>query len=146
MRFSTYATRSSIAAVLVLIAGCAQATQEPGADRQALLARQFTEIPNDLPIRDGAGFAASVHPSGSIDLRSNFFTPQGTNGRHCGTCHAPEDGWSITPATVALMFLLTGGTDPLFVNNLDTDTPTSDMSTPAARWSSTTMLRQGKFT
>jgi cytochrome c peroxidase len=44
------------------------------------------------------------------------------------------------------MFLLSDGTDPLFVNNLDTDTPTSGMSTPAARWNSTTMLRHGKFT
>jgi hypothetical protein len=42
--------------------------------------------------------------------------------------------------------LLTGGTHPIFVNNLDTDTPTSDMSTAAARWNATTMLRQGKFT
>jgi hypothetical protein len=145
MRFSTYATLSSSVAV-VLVGGCAQATQDPSADRQELLARQFTEIPNDLPIPDGTGFGASFHPAGSIDLRNNFFTPQGTNGRHCGTCHAPENGWSITPATVTLMFLLTGGTDPLFVNNLDTDTPTADMSTPAARWKSTTMLRQGKFT
>jgi hypothetical protein len=111
-----------------------------------LLDRLFDEIPNDLPIPDPSGFAASFHPAGSVDLSNHFFTPQGSNGRHCGTCHAPEDGWSITPATVAVMFLLTGGTDPLFVNNLDTDTPTSDMSTPAARWNSTTMLRQGKFT
>jgi hypothetical protein len=44
------------------------------------------------------------------------------------------------------MFLLTGGTHPIFVNNLDTDTPTSDMSTVSARWKATTMLRQGKFT
>src|SRR4051812_18780087 len=102
MRFSRYATLSSSIAV-VLVGGCAQATQEPSADRQELLARQFTEIPNDLPIPDGTGFGASFHPSGSIDLRNNFFTPQGTNGRHCGTCHAPENGWSITPATVALM-------------------------------------------
>jgi hypothetical protein len=115
-------------------------------DRQGLLDQLFDEIPNNLPIPDSAGFAASYHPAGSVDLSNNYFTPQGTNGRHCGTCHAPEDGWSITPATVALMFLLTGGNDPLFVNNLDTDTPTSDMSTAAARWKSTTMLRQGKFT
>jgi hypothetical protein len=111
-----------------------------------LIDRLFNKIPNNLPIPDSAGFGASFHPSGSIDLSSDFFTPQGTNGRHCGTCHAPENGWSITPAAVALTFVLTGGTDPLFVNNLDTDTPASDMSTFAARWNSTTMLRQGKFT
>jgi hypothetical protein len=38
------------------------------------------------------------------------------------------------------------GLHPLFVNHLDTDTPTSDMSTVEARWAAITMLRQGKFT
>jgi cytochrome c peroxidase len=103
-------------------------------------------MPNNQPIADDAGFSASFHDAGFVDLRSNFFTPQGSNGRHCGTCHAPGDGWSITPSTVTSLFLATDGTDPIFVNNLDTDTPTSDMSTPEARWSATTMLRQGKFT
>jgi cytochrome c peroxidase len=143
--FDRAALSRSIPAVL-LIAGCSQAPTEVSESSQGLLDRWFDEIPNDLPVLDPAGFAASYHPAGSVDLSNNFFTPQGTNGRHCGTCHAPENGWSITPATVAVMFLLSAGTDPLFVNNLDTDTPTSDMSTPAARWNSTTMLRQGKFT
>jgi cytochrome c peroxidase len=143
MRFFDHVAMST--SICAVLAGCTQADQNVGEQSQGLLDRLFDEIPNNLPIPDPSGFAASFHPAGSVDL-SNFFTPQGTNGRHCGTCHAPENGWSITPATVALMFLLTGGTDPLFVNNLDTDTPTSDMSTPAARWRSTTMLRQGKFT
>src|ERR1051325_8904297 len=103
-------------------------------------------VPNNFPILNPSGFAASYHPAGYVDLQNNYFTPQGTNGRHCGTCHTPENGWSITPGTVTLMFLLSGGTDPLFANNLDTDTPTSDMSSVTARWNSTTMLRQGKFT
>src|SRR5215470_4446090 len=126
MRFFDHAAMSTSICAVFLITGCAQASpQDVGADPQDLLERQFDEIPNDLPVRDSAGFAASFHPAGSIDLRNSFFTPQGSNGRHCGTCHAPEDGWSITPATVALMFRLTAGTDPLFINNLDTDTPTS---------------------
>ncbi|HEU4729241.1 MAG TPA: hypothetical protein VFT22_15165 [Kofleriaceae bacterium] len=115
-------------------------------DRQELLDVLFDQIPNNFPVLDPSGLGASFHPAGFVDLSNQFFTPQGTNGRQCGTCHAPENGWSITPGTVTLMFLLSGGLDPLFVNNLDTDTPTSDMSTVEARWSSTTMLRQGKFT
>ena len=145
-RLLAYVAVSTSTAAIVLVGGCARATQDVSEDKQGLLDQLFDEIPNNLPIPDGAGFAASYHPAGSVDLSNNYFTPQGTNGRHCGTCHAPEDGWSITPGTVALMFLLTGGNDPLFANNLDTDTPTSDMSTAAARWKSTTMLRQGKFT
>jgi hypothetical protein len=58
----------------------------------------------------------------------------------------PEDGWSIRPATVVALFNASDGLDPIFVNHLDTDTPTSDMSTVQARWNATTMLRQGKFT
>jgi cytochrome c peroxidase len=103
-------------------------------------------MPNNQPLADDAGFSASFHPAGEVALDGNYFTPQGTNGRHCGTCHAPEDGWSIRPSTVVAMFNATDGLDPLFVNNLDTDRPTSDMSTVQARWNSTTMLRQGKFT
>src|SRR5262245_54524041 len=103
-------------------------------------------MPNNKPIADDAGFSASYHTAGFIDLGSNYFTPQGTNGRHCGSCHVPEDGWSIRPSTVVGLFNASDGLDPIFVNNLDTDTPTSDMSTRDARWNSTTMLRQGKFT
>jgi len=122
-------------------------TGQPADPGQADVGQEVSNMmPNNKPIADDAGYSASYHPSGGIALNNNFFTPQGTNGRHCGTCHAPSDGWSITPATVVAMFEDTDGLDPLFVNNLDTDKPTSDMSTVEARWNSTTMLRQGKFT
>jgi hypothetical protein len=103
-------------------------------------------LANNVPVLDDSGFSASFHSAGFIDLGSNYFTPQGTNGRHCGSCHVPDDGWSIRPATVVALFEASDGLDPIFVNNLDTDTPTSDMSTRDARWNATTMLRQGKFT
>jgi hypothetical protein len=80
-----------------------------------------------------------------VDLSNAFFTPQGTNGRHCGTCHAPELGWSMTGPVVTALFLATDGLHPIFASNLDTDTPTADMSTAEARWNATGMLRQGKF-
>jgi hypothetical protein len=114
--------------------------------REILLEELLDEMPNNTPIPNARGFAASFGETGSVDLDNAFFTPQGTNGRHCGTCHTPEDGWSITGRTVTALFHLTGGTHPIFASNLDTDTPTADMSTVEARWSATTMLRQGKFT
>jgi cytochrome c peroxidase len=116
--------------------------------RQPLLEEYIDSLPNNFPIPNGHGLAASYSTTTApiVSLNNNFFTPQGTNGRDCGTCHAAEDGWSIKPSTVALMFLLSDGLDPLFVNNLDTDTPTCDMSTREARWNCTTMLRQGLFT
>jgi len=129
---------------LAFAASCAVATPNSTDDRQLEVGPP--SYPNSFPIADDSGFSASFHPSGSVMLNGNFFTPQGTNGRHCGTCHKPEDGWSIRPATVVALFNASNGLDPIFVNNLDTDTPTSDMSTVEARWNSTTMLRQGKFT
>ena len=117
-------------------------------NRQPLLEEFIDSLPNNFPIPNGHGAAASYSTTTApiVSLNNNFFTPQGTNGRDCGTCHAVEDGWSLKPATVTLMFLLSDGLDPLFVNHLDTDTPTCDMSTTQARWDCTTMLRQGLFT
>ncbi len=118
--------------------------QEVG--QESFLADLFDQLPNNLPIPNAHGFASSFADAGAVVLDNAFFTAQGTNGRHCGTCHAPEVGWSMTGPMVTAMFLATEGTHPIFVNNLDTDTPTSDMSTVEARWNATTMLRQGMFT
>ncbi|HEY0990442.1 MAG TPA: hypothetical protein VGD80_25490 [Kofleriaceae bacterium] len=134
---------SSSFLLFALAGGCAE---QPESFTDGLLQEVANQMPNNKPIADDAGFSSSFHSAGHVALNGNFFTPQGTNGRHCGTCHVPEDGWSITPATVVALFNASEGLDPIFVNHLDTDTPTSDMSTVQARWNATTMLRQGKFT
>jgi len=128
--------------------GCVDpATPEAEGDaQQSYVEEIFDEIPNNALIPNEHGMAATFANAGYVDLNNAFFTAQGTNGRHCGTCHAPEVGWSMTGPMVTTLFLATKGTHPLFVNNLDTDTPTADMSTVQARWNATTMLRQGKFT
>jgi cytochrome c peroxidase len=131
------------------IMGCtdpAPAPEGPGIEQNSFVEQLFDEIPNNVPFPNKHGFAATFASTGSVDLDNVFFTPQGTNGRHCGTCHAPEVGWSMTGPMVTALFLTTGGMHPIFVNHLDTDTPTADMSTREARWNATTMLRQGKFT
>jgi len=142
---SKHTSVMSLSFVLAVSGACAVPAASSTEERRQDV-DQPTQYPNNFPIADDSGFSASFHPSGAVALNGNFFTPQGTNGRHCGTCHVPDDGWSIRPATVVALFNATDGTHPIFVNNLDTDTPTSDMSTVAARWNSTTMLRQGKFT
>ncbi|HWU87952.1 MAG TPA: hypothetical protein VN253_11785 [Kofleriaceae bacterium] len=114
--------------------------------QDSLVEEFLDEIPNNLLIPNADGFAATFAGAGSVHLTGAFFTPQGSNGRHCGTCHAPEVGWSMTGSMVTTLFLLSGGTHPIFTNNLDTDRPTADVSTVEARWNATTMLRQGKFT
>ncbi|HWO19885.1 MAG TPA: hypothetical protein VNO30_13960 [Kofleriaceae bacterium] len=114
--------------------------------REALLEELYRELPNSLPIANARGFAASFSAAGSVDLDNAFFTPQGKNGRHCGTCHRPEDGWSINGPTVTELFLRTDGLHPIFAGHFDTDTPAAKMDTVEERWNATTMLRQGLFT
>jgi hypothetical protein len=55
-------------------------------------------------LRDGAALQTQGHA---------FFTPLGTNGRACITCHQPADGMSISAATVRERWSATGGRDPL---------------------------------
>jgi hypothetical protein len=139
---------SSCLLVGVVVAACepAPGPELKGLQQEILLEEIFDEMPNNVPILNAHGFAATFANAGYVDLDNAFFTPQGTNARHCGTCHAPEAGWSMTGAVVTALFHATDGLHPIFVNNLDTDTPTSDMSTLEARWNATTMLRQGMFT
>jgi cytochrome c peroxidase len=61
---------------------------------------------------DSIGFSETASPR-TIDLTANnpFFHNFGTNGRTCGTCHAENQGWSITPAAVRAK----AATDPIFV-------------------------------
>ena len=137
---------SSCVLVGVLVGACAEPPPELEEIGQDSFVEEFLdELPNNVPIPNADGFAATFAGAGYVDLDNAFFTPQGSNGRHCGTCHAPEAGWSMTGATATALFLLTEGTHPLFANHLDTDTPTADMSTALARWNATTMLRQGKL-
>ena len=124
--------------------GCVDVNEDE--DQQNLIEDKRNQIPNNFLFANEAGFSAAASTAGFVDLDNAFFTPQGSNGRHCGTCHLVEDGWSIAPSTVVQMFNDTDGLHPLFVNHKDTDTPTCDMTTIESRWNCTTMLRQGKFT
>jgi cytochrome c peroxidase len=124
----------------------AEGLAESELSHDRLLDELYRELPNSLPIANARGFAASFSTAGSVDLDNAFFTPQGTNGRHCGTCHRPEDGWSINGPTVTELFLRTDGLHPIFASNIDTDTPSAKMDTVEQRWDATTMLRQGLFT
>jgi hypothetical protein len=80
-----------------------------------------------------------------VDLTGPFFRPQGTNGRSCSTCHLAQDAWSITPASIGLLFASTDGMHPIF-NPLDADNPDGDLSTVEARRAAySMMLTRGLF-
>ena len=106
---------SNVVALVSLALGGACTDQggdvDLGTDESEVFIEELLDwIPNNVPIPNANGFAASAHSAGYVDLDNAFFTPQGTNGRHCGTCHAPEDGWGLTGSTATALFLLTDGT------------------------------------
>jgi cytochrome c peroxidase len=107
-------------------------------------AAQLERLPNNFPMPNTAGTAATFSTAGFVDLRNPFHVPQGTNGRSCESCHLPQAGWSIRPLDVELKFWLTGGTDPIF-HPFDADNPKPDESTLQARYASYSMLRKGLF-
>lgn len=73
-------------------------------------------IPNLFPFPNGSGILQTDSTSGNgvIDTGGPFFQSLGTNGRSCFSCHRPDQGWSVSAQNVALRFLLSQGTDPIF--------------------------------
>jgi cytochrome c peroxidase len=102
------------------------------------------KLPNNVPILNPSGAAATYSTEGFVDLNNAFHTRQGNNGRTCESCHMPTAGWSINPLDVELRFLLTGGRDPLF-NVLDANSPTAQPKTLAQKYAAYSMLRKGLF-
>jgi hypothetical protein len=108
-------------------------------------ARTRDAIPNNKPVENPAGFAATYSTQGFVDLTGEYFQAQGTNGRSCASCHNSDDAWGITPATLQRLFDETGGTHPVF-NLLDANNPAMDLSTAEARRAAfSMMLTRGVF-
>jgi cytochrome c peroxidase len=63
---------------------------------------------------DPAGVFETLDSMGGFDRRGPFFQSLGTNGRSCGTCHLPNQAFTLSAAAAGLTFTLTQGRDPLF--------------------------------
>lgn len=64
---------------------------------------------------DPSGLIATAQPAGETQTsQSAFFANLGTNGRTCLTCHQPQNGWSVSAASVKDRFNASQGTDPIF--------------------------------
>jgi len=98
-----------------------------------------TSIPNNHPMPNPGGEAATFSTQGSVNLTGEYFRVQGKNNQSCATCHLPEEAWSITAATLKRLFDETGGTHPVF-NPTDANNPEVDVSTPEARRAAYSML------
>ncbi len=82
----------------------------------------------------------TVFTMGAPKPTDPFFKSLGTNGRSCATCHTQAEGWTITPAGMQARFDATDGLDPAFRTNDGSVSPTSDVSTVAARRTAYAML------
>jgi len=90
---------------------------------------------------DPAGAVATFQPTGATFPANNaFFQNLGTNGRTCFSCHQPQNGWTVSAASVAARFADSNGTDPIFRLVDGATCPTADVSTPQAKRRAYTLL------
>ena len=96
--------------------------------------------PNMFGFVNPTGIFRTFNVNGAIDTDNPFFQSLGTNGRSCGSCHQPANGWTIVPSHVQARFEATGGEDPIFRTNDGSNSPNADVSTIEARRSAYSML------
>lgn len=72
-------------------------------------------FPGNGLYENSTGTLGIIHDGGSLEPAGHpFFTPLGTNGRACITCHQPSQGMSVTAAAMRERWTATGGKDPVF--------------------------------
>lgn len=129
-----------IAAGIGLLAGCM--TDTAGQPEQALGSTPGFALANNEAQSNQLGAHASFSTAGTVASTGAFFDDLGTNGRRCVTCHAADQGFSITPSRVALTFARSSGLDPLFRLNDGAVAPTANVSTLTARRTAYSLLLQ----
>ena len=120
----------AIPALLMLLAAPASAADSGSVDR----------LPNMFGAVNSHGKDATYSTAGFIDLNNPFFKSLGENGRSCASCHAPTQGWTITPKGVQEVFEKTQGLDPLFRLVDGANSPIADVSTAEQRRNAYSML------
>jgi len=96
--------------------------------------------PNMFGFANPTGIHRTYNVYGAVDFDNLFFQSLGTNGRSCGSCHQPAEGWTIVPSHVQARFDATDGEDPIFRTNDGSNSPHADVSTVEARRSAYSML------
>ena len=65
--------------------------------------------------KDGMGEVEVLYAGGPVNMKGHpFFSPLGTNGRACVTCHQPSSGMGLSVETIRKRWQETQGKDPLF--------------------------------
>ena len=98
-----------------------------------------TMLPNMLRFPNPTGYAATFSTTGTVDLTGPFFQSLGTNGRSCGSCHQPSDGWTVTPAHLRNASMPARHRSGV-PHNDGANSPDADVSTVDARRSAYSML------
>src|SRR5262249_34363522 len=74
-----------------------------------------TPLPPSKDFGDVSGQLRLVNTSGQIETKGHpFFTPLGSNGRACVTCHQPTSAMSLSVDLIRARWAATHGKDPLF--------------------------------
>jgi cytochrome c peroxidase len=102
-------------------------------------ASQNSSLPNLYPFPNSNGQSTTYTSNKTIDLTGPFFQDLGTNGRTCGSCHQPDQGWTVAADLVQARFNATDGLDPIFRtndgSNCNHDIDTSTLSGRASAYS-----------
>jgi cytochrome c peroxidase len=85
-------------------------------------------LPKLFPFLDFTGFSGTYSNTGSVDLTGPFFQSLGTNGRSCGTCHAPGDAFGLSAVDAQFRYFITRGKDPLFAQVDGSTCPTGPVN------------------
>ncbi len=136
--------------VFILAVGCGGTSHHDLAiQTRGLLGIDHAGDPFDNP----SGRHQTISIAGSIDPSNEFFQSLGTNGRACGHCHPPTDGFGLSARSVRDRFLATCdfnrieptcGEDPLFRLVDGATSPNADVSTNGARLDAyALLLRRG---
>jgi len=153
-----------VLAWITLAAGCAVDDAWYG-ESEAEVSYKLNAL--EFPNPHGTSRTYTDNPHASLKRRDiaaqPFFQSLGQNGRVCGHCHLPGEGWSITPALVQRRFTHpldladpdclvdartcaaepdpeSYGLDPIFRTVDGSNSPLADVSTAAAREQAYSML------
>ena len=127
MKNKSHIKLHAIAALFIMLAAPAFAKDSDDRDDDS------KRLPNMFSAENSHGRDATYSTAGFIDLNNPFFKSIGTNGRSCVSCHAPDQGWTITPQEVKKLFNKTKGLDPLFRLVDGANSPLADVTTVTKR-------------
>jgi cytochrome c peroxidase len=83
----------------------------------------------------------TFQPGGATVTPQNpVFSKSWTNGRTCFSCHQPQNGWTVSAASVQARFYASFGTDPIFRLVDGATCPTDDVSSIEAKHQAYSLL------